>query len=270
MMKIGAFSRLCRVPVKTLRYYDEIGLLHPAEVDTFTGYRYYTLDQVPRINRILALKDLGFSLEEIGRALNEDLTLAEMRGMLKLRRAEISAVLHEEEARLARVEARMKQIEMEGNMPEYEIILKEVDEITVVMMRSIISNYASVGELAGPFFEEVGKAGIMPVGPVLGVYYDKEFKEQDVDIALAVPVEPGTPASPPLTLQTLPAVSMASLTRIGPYDDFMPAYLALFGWVEANGYRVAGPNREVYLRSIGDNIAPEEYVTDIQVPIVKA
>lgn len=269
MMKIGAFSRLCRVPVKTLRYYDEIGLMQPAEIDAFTGYRYYSLDQVPRLNRILALKDLGFSLEEIGRALDEDLTLAEMRGMLKLRRAEISAVLNEEEARLARVEARMKQIEMEGNMPEFDIIVKDVDEMTVAMLRRVVSNYAAVGEIMGPLFGSLGQAGIAPIGPVISIYYDEEYKEKNVDIAVTVPVTPGSKPVPPVTVETLHAETVASLTRIGPYDDFSPAYQALFGWVEANGYKVTGPNREVYLRGPSDGITPDEYVTEILVPIAK-
>ncbi len=88
MIRIGDFSKLSRVPVKTLRYYDEVGLLKPVEVDAFTGYRLYKYSQLPTLNRILALKELGFSLEEIGRLLDEDLSVEQMRGMLKLREME--------------------------------------------------------------------------------------------------------------------------------------------------------------------------------------
>jgi DNA-binding transcriptional MerR regulator len=111
MFKIGEFSRISRVSVKTLRYYDGIGLLTPARVDLFTGYRYYSADQLPRLNRILALKDLGLSLEQIAALLDDDLPPAEIRGMLRLKRVEIQQHLEEEQARLARVEARLKQIE---------------------------------------------------------------------------------------------------------------------------------------------------------------
>jgi len=97
--------------VKTLRYYDEIGLLKPAQVDRFTGYRYYSEDQLPRLNRILALKDLGLSLEQIGRLLDDDLPPAQLRGMLRLKQAEIQQCVEEEQARLARVEMRLRQIE---------------------------------------------------------------------------------------------------------------------------------------------------------------
>ncbi len=91
MLKIGDFAKLTRLSVQTLRYYDDLGLLKPVEVDRYTGYRYYTYDQLPRLNRILALKDLGLSLEQVGRLLAEDLPAAELRGMLRLKRAELRA-----------------------------------------------------------------------------------------------------------------------------------------------------------------------------------
>jgi len=106
MIRIGDFSKLSRVTVKTLRYYDQVGLLKPARVDHFTGYRYYTYEQLPRLNRILALKDLGFSLEEIGQFLTNDLTPEQMRGMLKLRQAEIRQCVQDETERFANAQAR--------------------------------------------------------------------------------------------------------------------------------------------------------------------
>jgi len=106
MIRIGDFSKLSRVSIKTLRHYDEMGLLKPIEVDRFTGYRYYEFDQLAQLYRILALKDLGFSLEEIGRFLDSDLSVEQMRGMLKLRQAEIRQQVEEEVARLARVASR--------------------------------------------------------------------------------------------------------------------------------------------------------------------
>ena len=126
MIKIGDFSRLSQVSVKTLRYYDEVGLLKPVEVDRFTGYRYYSFDQLPRLNRVLALKDLGFSLEQIAQALDEGLTPDQLRGMLRLKRAEIQQRVEEEQERLARVEARLRQIEQEAMMSNYDVVIKKV------------------------------------------------------------------------------------------------------------------------------------------------
>ena len=104
MFKIGEFSKLVQVPVPTLRYYDQVGLLKPVEVDRFTGYRYYSANQLPRLHRILALKGLGLSLEQIGAVLDEGLTLEQMRGMLRLRHAQITQQLAEVQNQLVEVE----------------------------------------------------------------------------------------------------------------------------------------------------------------------
>lgn len=147
MFKIGDFSKLSKVSVKALRYYDEIGLLKPAWVDPFTGYRYYSADQLPRLNRILALKDLGLSLEQIARLADDELPPAQIRGMLRLKQAEIQQQVEAEQARLARVEARLRQIEEEGTMPTYDVVLKKVEPQTVVAIRDIIPTYGDQGPL---------------------------------------------------------------------------------------------------------------------------
>src|SRR5512136_826454 len=118
MLKIGDLSKLSRVSVKTLRYYDEIGLLKPAQVDRFTGYRFYSFDQLPRLNRILALKDLGFTLEQIRQVLDGDLSADELRGMLRLRQAQLQQQMEEAREKLAHVEIRLRQIEREGKMSD--------------------------------------------------------------------------------------------------------------------------------------------------------
>ena len=115
MLKIGEFAKKAQVTVKTLRHYDKLGLLKPAWIDRFTGYRYYAQEQMPRLNRIMALKDLGFTLEQAGRILQNELTVDELRGMLRLKCAELEQRIEEEQARLIRVEARLHQIEHEGD-----------------------------------------------------------------------------------------------------------------------------------------------------------
>ena len=108
MIRIGDFSKLSRVSVKALRYYDEMGLLKPVSVDRFTGYRLYEYSQLSALNRILALKELGFSLEEIGRLLDDGLSVEQMRGMLKLRETEARQRVREETERLERIESRLR------------------------------------------------------------------------------------------------------------------------------------------------------------------
>jgi len=129
MIRIGDFSKLSRVSVKTLRYYDEMGLLKPVEVGRMSGYRYYEFDQLPRLYRILALKDLGFSLEEIGRLLESDLSAEQMRGMLKLRQAEIRQRVEEEAQHLERVERWLRQIEQEDSMSKYDVVIMKIEAL---------------------------------------------------------------------------------------------------------------------------------------------
>ena len=147
MIRIGDFSRISLVSIKTLRYYDEVGLLHPAKVDDFTGYRYYRFDQLSRLHRILALKDLGFSLEQIGRLLDENVTAEQLRGVLKLRKTEIEQRVSEEQERLARVEARLKQIEQEHVMNKIDIVVKKVQPIKIASVRDVIPTYREQGSL---------------------------------------------------------------------------------------------------------------------------
>src|SRR5690606_10690439 len=139
MFKIGDFSKLCRIPVSALRYYADIGLLEPEHISSDTGYRYYSLDQLPQLNRILALKDLGLTLEQIKGLLSHELSVSEMRGMLKLKASEMQQMIQEQEAQLARVKARLEQIEQEeSGLPELEVIIKDVPVQRVFAVRTII------------------------------------------------------------------------------------------------------------------------------------
>jgi predicted transcriptional regulator YdeE/DNA-binding transcriptional MerR regulator len=249
MLKIGDFAKLARVSVKTLRHYDKLGLLKPAWVDRFTGYRYYALDQLPRLNRILALKDLRFSLEEVRRLLQDDVPAAEMRGMLRLKRAELERLVRTERSRLERVEARLRRIEQEGQMPDHEVVLKSVPPRTVVGIRRVIPGYHEVGRLFAELDEYLEHHGLATgaLAPRIAVYYEVQGNEQGIDAEVAVPVAAAR-AKPPAVVHELPGVrSMACLVHQGGYDSLGDAYSAAMAWIEGNGFRVAGPTREVYL-----------------------
>lgn len=271
MFKIGEFSKLSQVPVKTLRYYDEIGLLRPAEVDRFTDYRYYSADQLPRLNRILALKDLGLSLAQVARLLDGDLPPAQIRGMLRLKQAELQQQVQEEQARLARVEWRLKQIEKEGTMSTQEVVLKKVPALVVASVRDVIPTYGDVGRLHGEIFAYLGQHRVKPAGPPLVIYYDQEYRERDVDVEAAVPVAGAVAAGERVTSRELPAIEeMACTVHQGSYDTLGEAYTRLMSWIEANGYRITGPNREVYVQGPESGGDPSTYVTEVQFPVEKA
>ncbi len=275
MLKIGDFSRISQVPVKTLRYYDEIGLLHPERIEPFTGYRYYSAKQLPRLNRILALKDLGFSLEQIAQLLDANLALAEIQGMLRLKRMELQNRVEEEQARLARVEARLKQIEQEGRLPGYEVILKRVEAQFIASRREVIPTLEDLKEWFDTLYRELftwlSCNGIRSTGPALALYHDHEFTEQDIDVEVGAVIAAPPPqisSAGPFTCRELPADSMAYVLHRGDYATISQAYGALGGWIEASSYRIVGPFREFYL--VGPGAAdPSAYLTEIQMPVEK-
>lgn len=278
MIKIGEFSKLVQVPVPTLRYYDQVGLLKPVEVDRFTGYRYYSISQLPRLNRILALKGLGFSLEQISAVLAEGLTPEQMRGMLRLRHAQISQQLEEVQRQLLEVEGRLQQIEREEQISTYDVILKPVEPLLVASVRAILPTHSAVGTLFGEVYE-----GIRPHvnevlfpnpeegGQSLVLWYDTEFKEQDVDGAAAFMLRCRVPDSGRMRVHELPAATMAATVHHGPYNTIGEAHEAVITWIEANAYRITGPDRELNLYHTPpfrqDN---PTYVTEIQYPVEKA
>jgi effector-binding domain-containing protein len=269
MFKIGEFSKLSRVPIKTLRYYHQIGLLEPDVIDEFTGYRFYTAVNLIRLNRILALKDLGFSLEQIAQILDDDLSSEQVRGMLRLKEAEIEREIAAEQARLTRIQTRLQQFKQEAAVPHYDVVLKNIEAIQVASVRDVMGHYGEIGQLLDELYGVLAQKGIRQLGPPLAIYHDEGFQETDVDVETAVPIanaqiEGGNGR---VRLRQLPAAKVASVLHQGPYTSLSAAYQAIMQWINDNTYQIIGPDREIYLRGPGPNTNPAEYVTEIQFPI---
>lgn len=270
MLKIGDFSRLSQVSIQTLRHYDEIGLLKPAEIDKFTSYRYYAFHQLHRLNRILALKDLGFSLEQIARLLEDDLPAEQLRGMLKMKRAEIEQRLGEERERLERVEARLRQIEMEAAMPNYDVILKKVEPQLVASIRAIVPAYNQVGPLYMELYGHLGRNGVANA-LAIAIWHDEGYKEKDVDAEAAVYLKTRVPETDRVRVYELPGATVASVVHNGAYNRLHQAYSAISAWIDANGFRIVAPTRELYHYATQPVRQDDEsYVTEIQFPVEKA
>jgi DNA-binding transcriptional MerR regulator len=159
MIKIGDFARLAQVSIRLLRHYDEIGLLRPVYVDHSTGYRYYSLDQMSHLHRILALKDLGLSLEQIIDLMSEAITSEQIRGILLLKRAELRQYIETEQLRLARVEARLRHLDETPELPAVEVVLKSVRPEHVISLRRALplpQSPAALFQQARPFLREMG------------------------------------------------------------------------------------------------------------------
>lgn len=270
MYRIGEFSKICRVPVSALRYYSDLGLLPPVATDPASGYRYYEAAQLPRLNRILALKDLGLSLDQIGQVLGDELSASELRGMLRLKQAEMSRTVEEQQAKLARVESRLRLIESEGDMPDYEVVIRELEPQHVLSLREIAPEPAHIGAMIGDGFAALMPAGIMPIGPCFAVYHDPEFNPEAIDVEIAFPVAghlteaPQTPGGRSFSHRIVPGGKMAVAVHQGPYDTIDQAYAAMGTWLESNGFDIAGPPQEAYLTAPDDPSGP---VTEIRFPV---
>jgi DNA-binding transcriptional MerR regulator len=271
MLRIGDFARVGQVSVKTLHHYSDIGLLQPASVDPWTGYRYYTLDQLPRLHRILALKDLGFALDEIASLLDQPQASDAIRPLLNRKQLELRRRVQEEQERLARVEARLRLIGQEGCMEQYDVVVKPLAAQAVVSLRDAAVPVAQIAEQAQRLRGEMDAllilAKLRPTGPWVLVLHDEGRIERVIDLELAAPV----PAGSVLTaggagravIAELPAVEQAAATvHQGAVQSIDQAYDALWQWVIVNGYRKVGSYRAVTLREDIDNT-----VTEIQVPV---
>lgn len=281
MLRIGDFSKLAQVPIATLRYYDQLGLLKPAHVDKFTDYRYYDVEQLPRLNRILALKDLGFSLEQIERLLDDNISVSELRGMLLLRQADAERQVQEEQARLARVAARLREIEQEGKPSQYDIVTKSVAPQWIVSTRRIVVHAEEMGELCWNLHGELrawsAERGMLPLAPpapqLLNLYYNTEYTETDLDLEAAVLIaSPKESARKRVHNKTKSDIIVrelrgealvASGLHRGPMDEIGVLIQTLLAWVGVNNYEIVGPAREMHLV---DRTADVPLV-EMQVPI---
>ena len=272
-LKIGYFSLISQVPVKTLRYYDEIGLLPAAHVDHFTGYRYYAAEQLPRLNRILALKDLGLSLEQIAQLLDEDLSNEQLLTMLRLRQSQLQVDLSTLQAQLARVEARLRQAS-EGHMSNYEISLKTVKPMLVASQRMTVPTNDQVPAYLDKAYDaicrhiEANNARI--AGPCLTVWYSlPQLSNEDVEAAFPIERAIAGPiaSNGPVQVHELPEVYVASTMHQGKFEDFTNAHAAILKWAEANGYQPLEQYREIYI--VGPEQGRDETTTEVQFVVEK-
>jgi DNA-binding transcriptional MerR regulator len=276
MFSIGEFARLGGVSVRTLRHYDEIGLLRPATVDPDTGYRGYSAAQLGQLNRIMALKELGLSLTQARRLL-DGVTLGELHGMLILRRAQLEHELEEHKNQLLGVEARLRSIAREDAMPADDIVTKRIPAIGVVVIAGRAPGFGAanivpvVNQLAAQFDQLRIHDRVKEAGPRI-VFYEREHGE-DVTVCLALPVaEPPGELPAPAHYRVLPQIEAAAAVRSGPAAGIFPmVYNDLVRWIEEQGYHpVPGPGREVWLHEIDDIADVAQQVFEIQLPFIRA
>jgi DNA-binding transcriptional MerR regulator len=265
MFAIGEFARHGRVSVRMLRHYDAIGLLRPAYVDPVSGYRSYTASQLADLNRIVALKDLGFSLEQVGTMLADDLGPAEFRAMLTMRRAQLETTVSESYARLAQIEARLRGLE--ADIPSTDIVVKDLPAVRLVGLTGTVSSFTpeDITPVVRPLCAELGRrlpdADVRPSGRLTCLYED----QTEVVVRATVPAAVDTGGRlNGLEIIDLPAVQAATLIHRGPIDQVLPSWQALARWLDDNRRSAVDPARELYLDTPDD---PAGWVTELQLPV---
>ena len=280
MFSIGDFAGLGRVSVRMLRHYDAIALLRPAHVDPHSGYRYYTAAQLKLLNRVLALKDLGFTLQQVQTLIEEKVDVGELRGMLRLRRAELERQVRQDTVRLAQVDARLRMIESEGHMDTGDVVLKKLPPIRIAELSATALGYdhpTSITENLSPLYprlmELMEKSGVPMCAAPIAYYLPAPTGPGDETIT----VHAGFPIGDApvgddagFDVVVLPAVEQAATAlHEGSMSEAFRTGQKIATWIDDNGYRTIEPGfaREVYLDCPPGEF--DKWVTEMQVPVVR-
>ena len=271
MFTVGEFSQLAQVSKRLLRYYDEIGLLKPTHIDRFTGYRYYSAEQMSQLNRILALKDMGLSLDQIQLVVRENISTEELHGMLLLKKAEIEQQVQGELQRIRRIESRLQAIRNAEANKSLNVILKHTPVQPVLSVRTVVESF----EAGLVLFDLIMRT--LPEKSIYGlrfcICHSDCFVERNLDLEIGRLLE--AQSHPPVSLyddlhlqfRELPAVdTMATSVVQGALETLHTGYTEIGTWVDAHGYRLAGIPREITLQ------APQaadgsDLITEIQFPV---
>jgi len=274
MFQIGEFSRIARISTRQLRYYDKLGLFQPDHIDEETGYRYYSATQLPKLNRILALKELGLTLDQITRLIQEDITGKELHRMLEVKKAQIEQTLQEELARVRRIEDRIWEIETEGVLSDEDVVLKSIPQQKFLSIREVMptiqDGFMRMYELHNLLPQRAGRSILGNFGLI---FHSDGFKTENIDVEMGFLLQQNFLDTIQLgdgkrmTTRTVPAVpTMATLVRVGIYNDSVGHYGAIGTWIERHNYDIVGPGWEVFIKPFIPG-HEDEAVLEIQLPV---
>lgn len=274
MFRIGEFSKIAQVPASLLRYYNDIGLFMPIESDRDTGYRYYSAQQLTQLNRILALKDLGLSLDQVKRLVAEEVSAEEIRGMLALKKAQIEQTLEAEALRLRAVESRLIQLDRQGQLKDDEVVLKSIPEQSFLSMRQTFADIPTIFAVLGDMQQVISMAvPAKSLGRFMVVICDDAYEMQDMDLEMGfllnhdLDIKVSLARGAALTVRELPAIAMAATTmRYGIPEHGHLAYGAIGTWAETNQYQLINPGREVFIVPPKPG-CEQDLVVEIQFPV---
>ena len=276
MLKIGTFSRIANVSIRLLHYYNEIGLFEPAHIDTESGYRFYKTAQIKDLNKIIALRDLGLTLEQIKIYVDNDLSTEALRGMLLLKKAQLRETVEDELLRLRRVEYRLKQIELEEDeAPINDVIIKPIPAQRYISVRDRKLPTDQFGVILHGVLDGLASKRIKQPGMLTILEHSETFPDDyfDLEVGFVVPENRKLPSNTlainseyTLALRELPEVrQMATLAHVGRWGTGVKSYRALGRWIEQHGFEIVGAIREVYMEVASNDV--DNNVVEYQLPI---
>lgn len=273
MFKIGEFSKICLVSTKALRHWEEVGLLQPAHVDRETSYRYYRIDQLYEVNRILALQTMGLSLKQIGNLMQDHISNDEIRGMFKLKRTEIQQELENARSRLKMLEARLNYIDAGEALQEFEVTLKSVDAITMVSMRRDYPTMQSFVDVLVGTHDHFKARAERENWSYMAIFHDSAYEVEGFNVEIGYMIHDQAPeqltGQDGVILKKIihpPVTQMAITVHRGSWVKLSEGYNALGRWIGDNDYQICGAGREIFHR-IDPTLTGDEFVTELQFPI---
>ncbi|MGH4138324.1 MerR family transcriptional regulator [Clostridium sp.] len=263
LYKIGLFSQMNKVTIKALRYYDEIGILKPALIEEFTGYRYYSSEQLPILHEILALRQMGFSLNEIEKVQNR----VSVETILSNKKTELLRKIAEYTMKLSQVEHYLSN---KNESLKYNVILKDLPEVIVASMRVTMPDYNYLFDIVPPMGREMERLDCICAIPeyCFNIYHDGEYKEKDIDVEVCEAVTEMKEDSDMIKFKKIAKVEAAAcVLHKGSYSDLPKAYAALLKWIEENGFELIDNPRESYIDGIWNKDSIDDWLTEIQFPV---
>lgn len=268
MLKIGDFSRLSKVSVRMLRYYDEMNIIKPSKVDKFTGYRYYNEEQLLTMGKINSLKDMGFNVTAIGEMIKADDSPQKMKRMFESQKAQLMRELEILNKQIQLLDIAIERLRKDKIM-SYDCIVKQIPNRYVASVRQIIPRYDEEWKLWHILFSETAKIRMIPCGSAMAILHDKEYKEKDVDVEVQIEVKGKFADTENVKFKKESEQLVASTIFKGSYSQFPDVYASLAKWVSDNGYEFAGAMMDIYHVSPNETQNPDEFVTEICCPIQK-
>lgn len=256
-----------------LRYYDEIGLLKPAQIDANSGYRLYSVDQISTLQKIVLLRDIKFDAEEIADALEHwDNHLIVER--LEEKIEEIRNEIRMEEQRIDRIKTVISDFRENAITINYNISFRSIPSLKIVSLRSVIPDYSREGILWARLYGFIEREHIEILHRSdnnLAIYYDEGHKDADVDVEVGIAVKTLANDRDGFTFRETEKIdTMACMMVYGPYKNISRAYQSFAYWLEKHKqYKMAGFSRQICHKGPYNEEDPDKYLTEIQTPVIK-